>query len=262
MEGAAILFAPVLCLRTVCFLCGGGGDACCSNCWASVCWACSAEHCAGCGALPADRAAADYEDSPRGSAASTGSGPPATSASTSSTDCEAPSGDEFFGKLDALWEQSSGYGELAPELSGRLHRLPLMSRCCVFDQPTCSWRFFGDLSTFQALASAMEWDLPAGVVVLHGGERACLLFRSGQDAEPLPPEEALGLLLAKRSAALCLVIMPSGRVDEGFDVSHLELRPATMDRRSQVRARNCLDKMLRALISKNDVAFWRPTGEA
>ena len=247
MAGVAIL----CCVKPACLMCDRAGDAACMTCCRLVCWACAGNHCASCSAaagqcapsLP-ERTAADYEDSPRSTSAS--GREEVHSATTSEVE-------EFFVRLDALWS-SAGFGELEPDFNGRLHRLPLMSRCTVYEPASGTWRCWGDLASLQYLATSLEWELPSGIVVFHGGARSCVLFRSAADAEPLEPRDALRLLVERAGACLCLVV---NTTESLFEVAHLELERAIGDRRQQARQRGLLDKLLRALIGRFDVAFWR-----
>ena len=79
------------------------------------------------------------------------------------------------------------------------------------------------------------------------------MFRSAADAEPLEPRDAVRLLVERAGACLCLVV----NTRQSFEVAHLELERAIGDRRQQARQRGLLDKLLRALIGRFDVAFWR-----
>ena len=247
MVGIAIL----CCVKPACLMCDRAGEAACMTCCRLVCWACAGTHCASCFAaaghcapsLP-ERTAAEYEDSPRSTSAS---GREEVHSASSSSDFE-----EFFVKLDKLWS-SAGFGELESEYAGRLHRLPLMSRCTVFEPASGTWRCWGDLESLRYLATTLEWELPAGIVVFHGRARTCVLFKSAADAEPLDPRDALKLLVERAGACLCLVVNTA----ESFEVAHLELERAVGDRRQQARQRGILDKLLRALIGRFDVAFWR-----
>jgi len=247
MAGVALL----CCVKPSCSVCcGAAGQATCSFCFRLICWGCVPDHCASCaaviGAQPL-RTAADYEDSPRSTASR-----PATD--VGGTEGGSSEDEDFYGRLDVLW-QCVGYGELHGRFHGRLHRLPIMSRCSVFEPALGTWRFFGDLDTLRYLATSLQWELPSGIVVLHGGARTCLVFRSGADAEPVEPSVALKLLAERAQASICLVVAP---VADGFEVAHLEMQQACSDRRAQARQRGVLDRLLRALISKYDVAFWRP----
>lgn len=242
MAGMAVL----CCVKPSCTQCPAVAEAACGYCFRLTCWACAPGHTALCaaavGAL-APRTAADYEDS-------------CSHRSTASlTESAVPSTDpDFFGKLDELW-QNPGYGSMDPLFEGRLHRLPIMSRCSVYEPALQTWRFFGDLETFRFLARSLEWELPTGIVVLHCGAKTCLVFRSTADPEPLEPHEAMKMLADKPATSICLVVAPSA---DGHEVAHLELQQAVGSRARQTKQRNVLDKLLRALIASYDVAFWRP----
>ncbi len=164
----------------------------------------------------------------------------------------------FFGKLDQLWH-TAGHGDIDEGIVGRLHRLPIMSRANIYEAAVGTWRFFGDLPTMQLLAEELQWELSSGIVVLHSGARTCLCFRPGQDVESLEPREAVKLSVAGAGACLCMVVAPA--VEGHFEVAHLELQHALSDKRTLLRQRAALDKMLRILISNYDVAFWRPDSE-
>ena len=101
---------------------------------------------------------------------------------------------------------------------------------------------------------SLQWELPFGIFAFHSAARNCLLFRC--DAEPLQltPTEALRMLEGKPAGAMCFVLAAA---PEGIEVAHLELEGAVGDRSSQRRQRTYLDRILRALISKYDVAFWK-----
>ena len=234
MAGVACV---LMCVKPACTVCGREGECCCGYCRNLICWNCATDHCAACSAAAGcapERTAADYEDSLL-----------STSAEIEESEHDAPSeDDEFFSKLERLW-QSVGYGQLdADNSEGRLHRLPIMSRCTVFEPCSGTWRFWGDLATLSYLSDSLQWEIPCGLIVLHQDAKSCLLFRAGADPEPLCPEAALRLLVDKGTACLCLVISPAA---EGCEVAHLEMKG---DRRSQTRQRGCLDKLLRSLISR------------
>ena len=194
------------------------------------------------------RTAADYEDSIH-SLDMTASVHDAESAEeVVSTDSD------FFCRVDQLWA-NAGYGVLDSRFDGRLHRLPIMSRCSVYEPAMGAWRFFGDVDTFRFLAAELEWELHGGIVVLQCRARSCLLFRSKADPMELAPTEAMELLVEK-TASICLVV--SATESGGHEVAHLELQQGLGNRAKQTRQRNVLDKLLRALIASYDVAFWRP----
>lgn len=186
------------------------------------------------------RTAASYEDS--------------VSPHESDSVDEAALDSDFFCKVDELWHEA-GYGSLDPSFDGRLHRLPIMSRCSVYEPALNTWRFFADLETCRFLATSLQWELSSGLVVIHCGARTCLLFRSQAAPEPMEPSEAMQMLVDKPASAICLVVQPT---KGGHEVAHLELRQALGSRERQTRQRNVLDKLLRALIASYDVAFWRP----
>lgn len=143
----------VFCVKPACFICGAVGEAACGYCFKLVCWKCLGEHCEHCATclstagVPAPRRiAADYEDSPRSSTTEL------QTTQSSLAECSALSDeDAFYGKLALLWT-SSGYGDLEAEWRGRLHRLPIMSRCSIYEPAEGVWRSFADLQTFTFLA--------------------------------------------------------------------------------------------------------------
>lgn len=243
------------CVKPACTLCRNSAEGACGYCFKLVCWACAPSHTASCAAaagvqlpqLP-QRTAADYEDSVRSHHST------ASLHETESVDEELSTDADFFCRLDQLWA-NAGYGALDSLFNGRLHRLPIMSRCSVYEPALGTWRFFGDLETFRFLASALEWELHNGIVVVQCGTKTCLLFRSKADPEPLTPNEAMTMLVDK-PASICLVV---SETESGTQqVAHLELQQALGSRAKQTRQRNVLDKLLRALIASYDVAFWRP----
>jgi hypothetical protein len=247
MAGVAV----VCCVKPACTLCQAGGEAACGYCFRLVCWLCAPAHTAACAAaagvqLP-QRTVADYEDSVYGQSTATGH-------ETESLDEACSTEPDFFCSMEKLWA-NAGYGALDAHFDGRLHRLPIMSRCSVYEPALGTWRFFGDLDTFRFLASALEWELHAGIVVVHCGAKTCLLFRNKADPVPLAPSEAM-TMLAEKPASICLVV--SATESGSHEVAHLELQQAIGSRGKQTRQRNVLDKLLRALIGSYDVAFWRP----
>ena len=52
--------------------------------------------------------------------------------------------------------------------------------------------------------------------------------------------------------------LPLATAEGGLEVGHLEMQQTFGDKRTLLRQRAALDKMLPALISNYDVAFWRP----
>ena len=248
--------AMLVCTQPSCSLCTSTGEAVCGLCRKLICWPCAAGHCAACVAAakaqPGPRTGADYEDSPRSMTATQ----PLTPAAASEDLCE--SADEgFFGKVDLLWH-APGHGELGEGVLGRLHRLPIMSRASIYEAALGTWRFFGDVVTMQFLAEQLQWELSSGIIVLHSGAKTCLCFRHGQEVESLEPQEAVKLAVANAGACLCLVVATA---EGGLEEGHLEVQQTFGDKRTLLRQRAALDKMLRALISNYDVAFWRPESE-
>lgn len=145
----ANLAGLVFCVKPACYICGDVGEAACGFCFKLVCWKCVGDHCATCAtaAVPAPRrVAADYEDSPRSS--STELQTSESSLAGCSALCDE---DAFYRKLALLWT-SYGYGDLEAGCRGRLHHLPIMSRCSIYEPAEGVWRSFADLQTFTFLA--------------------------------------------------------------------------------------------------------------
>lgn len=242
MAGMAVL----CCVKPACTQCHSAAEGACGYCFRLVCWGCAPDHTASCAhaagvQLPLPpRTAASYEDS--------------VSPHESDSVDEAALDSDFFCKMDELWHEA-GYGSLDPSFDGRLHRLPIMSRCSVYEPALNTWRFFADLETCRFLATSLQWELSSGLVVIHCGARTCLLFRSQAAPEPMEPSEAMQMLVDKPASTICLVVQTT---EGGHEVAHLELRQALGSRERQTRQRNVLDKLLRALIASYDVAFWRP----
>lgn len=157
-----------------------------------------------------------------------------------------------------------GLQALGGHVGGRLHRLPLMTRCYIWDFDI-GWVWFGAVSsTFQAMADDLQCERRRGLVVFRvgggGGGGGCERFVSGRCPEPMRPEAALELLQSHPHSTLGLVLA-KGRIedDQGcldVEVCHLEVSPLA-SRKTLSRQRASLDRILRCLITKHDVAFWR-----
>jgi hypothetical protein len=236
------VLAPLMCALPTCAECCSAGivTRACSRCWAPLCESCGIKHCERCGA------AAEYCDSPRApsEATATTTAPFSDAASTAAS--------STFEALDKM-RSGSGVCPLDEEHHGRLHHLPLMSRCHVWDHDLNGWRWFGrGLQIFRDIADDLQWERTHGLVIFNLSERACLHFNPHPEA--IEPAEALAHLRRHVKTSLGLVL---GANDDGsFDVAHIEVTP-TGCRRTQTRQRAALDRILRGLISRHDVAFWQ-----